>query len=793
MAGASVKMGVDVTQFKQGMREAQAAVKTLDAELKKNEAQFKATGDKETYMTQKSKLLKQELEQQKTAAKNAEQALKAMADSGVSKTSEAYQRMAQQLAGAQAAMYNTEAALNNLSVSEAKAAGGAKNLTDSVNSIGKKMSLGQVINGIDKITTGLERAAQKAVALGSQLMDTILDSARRADDTATLADVYGIPLERYLQMQRLVGGGMDTSVESMLAAQDKLARGVGKDSKEVMETLAELGVSTRGWYKEEKDGVLTVSTMKTETQLFWEAGRAIMNMSNAFDQEAAATALFGRSWKELRPLFNEYKTLDEYNAALEEQTVNSEQTVRDLAALNDAVSNLESSWTTLKDEVLGALAPALQKGAEAISGLLDNLTEYLKTEDGQKMLEQLGTAVSGLFEDIGKIDPQDVVSGFVGVFKTVTEGLQWIVKNKDTVFGALKWIIGAWAGLELAGGALQVLELVQGLKGLTGGTSAAAAAGEAAGSAWGSGFAGAVLKAAPWIIGLINLLSPTPTGNNDIFGEGGLTSEGFDALKGVIGESPINQLSIRELANIYGVDQTLKILRDPQAASFILKWLGNGGITYTSAQSTAEQMLAQYGYKPTGARYNLTDDQMRFLYAAYGVNMYDTDLGAWLGRNTNIGKGMAASGLAGMSGLFGAENALTIPAVVSQDTIVASINAAISSFGTVHIPAALDIGGAGFGSTGSASGSVGKGDVHVYDSYRMAGGRRGFANGLFSVPWDGFPAILHKGERVVPERAANYNSNIYFGNVNLNNGLEIEALTESIDRRNRRQRSGYGS
>jgi hypothetical protein len=69
-----------------------------------------------------------------------------------------------------------------------------------------------------------------------------------------------------------------------------------------------------------------------------------------------------------------------------------------------------------------------------------------------------------------------------------------------------------------------------------------------------------------------------------------------------------------------------------------------------------------------------------------------------------------------------------------------------------------------------------------------------FANGIWSVPWDGYPAILHKGERVMPAREnQQYTYNTYFGNVNLNNGLEIEALTESIDRRNRRQRSGYGS
>ena len=71
---------------------------------------------------------------------------------------------------------------------------------------------------------------------------------------------------------------------------------------------------------------------------------------------------------------------------------------------------------------------------------------------------------------------------------------------------------------------------------------------------------------------------------------------------------------------------------------------------------------------------------------------------------------------------------------------------------------------------------------------------RGHANGLFSVPWDGYPAILHKGERVLTAREnQQYTYNNYFGNVALNNGLEIDALTESIARRNQRQRSGFGA
>ena len=38
-----------------------------------------------------------------------------------------------------------------------------------------------------------------------------------------------------------------------------------------------------------------------------------------------------------------------------------------------------------------------------------------------------------------------------------------------------------------------------------------------------------------------------------------------------------------------------------------------------------------------------------------------------------------------------------------------------------------------------------------------------------------------------------YTYNTYFGNVNLNNGLEVEQLAESIEKRNKRQRNGYGS
>ena len=70
-----------------------------------------------------------------------------------------------------------------------------------------------------------------------------------------------------------------------------------------------------------------------------------------------------------------------------------------------------------------------------------------------------------------------------------------------------------------------------------------------------------------------------------------------------------------------------------------------------------------------------------------------------------------------------------------------------------------------------------------------------YANGIPFVN-DTRLALLHRGERVLTaseNRHYTYNSNTYFGSVNLNNGLQVEALAESIARNNRRKNSGYGS
>lgn len=459
----NVVMGVDISGFNNGIKQGQSILKGLNAEMKAADAAFKATGNAEQQLTAKTKTLTSQLQVQKGIADQAEQAMQKLAAAGIAPTNQEYQRLYATMMNATAGMNNAQAELNALSGSAQGAAASADQLNTSVQNIGKKISLDQVISGIDKITSGLERAAKKALQFGEDLWNTIMDSARRADDSAMMAEMYDIPLERFLKMQRLVGSGMDTTVDAMLSGMDKLNKGIGNETKTTIEALQSLGIEYKHLAGDEGVGEYVAND---PTEVFWEAGQALLAMGDAFDKEAAAQALFGKSWKELKPLFDTYKSLEEYNKALDEMTVTDEDTIRDLAALNDAVSNLEASWTTLKDQVLGSLAPALTKGAEAISGLLDNLTKYLQSEDGQKLLEGLGTAVSGLFEDLGKIDSEDVINNFTSVFNGLVDSLKWIVNNKDTLIGALETIVAGWAGLKITGGLLTIVQMINGLKDL---------------------------------------------------------------------------------------------------------------------------------------------------------------------------------------------------------------------------------------------------------------------------------------------------------------------------------------
>ena len=725
----NVKMGADISSFKSGIAAAKSEVKTLDQQMKMLDATMKAEGKSEQTLNMQTQTLNSRLAAQKNIAQQAEQALRAMSDNGVKPTSEAYQKMSRELLAAQTGMMETQAALNDLGDGAVQAAGGVEKLETGLNGISKKISLDQVITGIGKITNGLENAARKAVSLGQSLWDNIMDSAKWADDSATMAMMYGIDLDKFLRMQKLVINGQDTAVESVLKTQDKLRKGVGDSATATMDALRELNLLER---ITGKTGEISETVTLSDIDLFWAAGQALMNLSDSYDKEAKAQALFGKSWKELVPLFTEFKNQAELDKALKGVNVESESTVTNLATLNDKVGELKGNFDTLSREIMAQFAPGLISLSNSLNELLTSVLEYLKSEDGKKMLDSMAKSFESLFDGLKDVSVDDVVTKFKDAFDKIVGGFKWVSENSGTLLTALEGIGAFWAGLKVSEGVLTLLKVINGLKDLLG-IGGGAAAGGGFGTTVGNALTGAVGKAAG-VLGNATLMNNVPAIADWFVHNTSLGQEWFLGTR----EKGSTWKDIQENASTFADDWKNNALIKPiidgyiNAINFWNEFYTNAGKT----AQTAGKYIQIAGEDTHGDDWTI-EDALR----------------------------EATGG--------------TVPVEITPEAPEDSAAKLAEQIGTVTVYVEPILG-----------------DLVNNTEKRRNSHIPGHANGLQFVPYDGYLAMLHKGEQVVPARqvaSRNFTSNLYFENVNVNNGQDAEGLAARITAQQRREMSGYGS
>ena len=597
MADVSVNVGVTgISQFKSGMSDAQASIKGLDAALKLNEKQLKANGNAEQDMAARTELLNGKLDAQRRLLKNAEDALKQMEANGVRKSSKAYQDMQRNVLEAQSAIMDTQADIENVGKSAADAAGKTDQLATSLGGLNKKVSLEQVIGVVDRITGGMEKAAKKAVDLGKAIWENITDTARWSDDTATQAMILNMGVEEYQQYKGVFDTIGEITVAEWQKAKQKVQKAIHDPTDDQTTIMDLLGIKAHDGYQG-KNGWVD-ATAKDFEEVFWEIGRTLKDRveRGELTQDLAdtyANALFGKGFAELNPMFELGE--EGFKEALEKQTVASEEAIKKNAELNDKLIELQGTFSALKTEVLSGLAPGLTGAADSLNGLLKSVKEYLETPEGRTALANLEDAVTGLFDDLGKIDPETVIEGFTGVLEKVIDGVNWVVENKDTVIGALEGIVIGWGALKLTGGVLDIIKLIEGISGLAGGGTAAAAgeAGAAAGASWGGAFATAavskVMAAAPWLIGLFTLLYPAGSAgdNLDSITNGGFIQQGAIDFWNM---NPENwQKRQQAIAEAYGDMGT--IMTTKEALNIVL----NPSI---SDEEAVQKLEDELGYKP---------------------------------------------------------------------------------------------------------------------------------------------------------------------------------------------------
>ena len=738
----NVKMGADISSFKSGIAAAKSEVKTLDQQMKMLDATLKAEGKSEQTLAMQTQTLNQRMAAQKNMANQAEAALKAMTKAGIDPTSEAYQRMAREMLAAQTGMMETQAALNDLGSSAITAAGGVGQLETGLNGISKKISLEQVKSVVDNISGGLENAAKKAVNLGKAIWENITDVARFSDDTATQAMILNMNVEDYQAYKKVFDTVGEITVQEWQKAKLKVQKAINDPTQDQVDVLKILGISTKQWGSlKGQSGQALIG--KNFEDMFWEIGETLRKKveSGEMTQDLAdtyANTLFGKSFANLNPMFAMGKNA--FEEEVQKQIVASKEAIQKNAELNDKLIKLQSDFESLKVEVLSGLAPALTAGAEALDGLLEMVMEYLKTPEGQEALKDMETAVSGLFDDLGKIDPEQVVSGFTDVFNTVVGGLQWLVENKDTAGEVLLSIVGVWGTAKVVGGALDVLKLIDGIRGLR--AAEAASAGAAAGSAWGAGFASAVAKAAPWLIAIYTLLNPSGTGdelgNNTLIDENGnLTPEGRSV--GLRQDENGNIIEDRAQIINEAAQKAWDLYRTNQLTQAGMEELRNTVLNDKEFQSLMEKFIS----------FRNENGDWR--------NVEDIDLTEWLNEHEP-------------------------PKVIIQPEAPEGSAADIAAqIGTVTVYVEPIVGD----------------PVNNTDKRRRNGlsGIPGYANGIQFVP-DTRLAWLHPGETVTPARqvtSRNYSSNLYVEKMIMNNGTDARGLADEIAAAQRRQAGGFGS
>lgn len=513
MADVKVNLRVGgLSSFRSAIKQSQGAVKQMTAELKLAEARYKATGDAETYLAQRSSALKKQIEEQSKIVSECEKAMQALQENGVSKGSEAWTEWATRLANArtqlvtmQSELSGTQTGIGKTSDKLKDGSGKAKGFEDNLRHIQGMTDFSAVQKGIGGITTAIWGAIQKVGALAKALWDAEADATVWADDLLTRASQYGMTPEM-VQRWEYASRFFDVEFSELVKAADKTSKEMQKAGHGVITVWgdAEKGMGNVSLFgpdgKERSSFDITLDVLR-------ELGEAEESLGAA-QADLLAQNYFGKSYRELKPFVDALRNGTDIEGLLGEAPVVSDENVQKLGEANDALENLKATAEKTKMDTLAALAPSFSKIADAFTKALTAVDEWVNSPEGQEALTNFGDSIADVVASFTAEDFSNALETAKTAIEDISGGFKWIKDNKDTVIDAIKFIGIALGGLKVTDTVLRALQIVQGAGGLGklffgGGGGAGAGAGAAgsgaagaAGGAAGSGAAGAAGSAA---------------------------------------------------------------------------------------------------------------------------------------------------------------------------------------------------------------------------------------------------------------------------------------------------------
>lgn len=539
-------------EYNQAIKEAQRNLKTLRSELKAETAELGKNATEQQKAEAKAKSLQKQIQEQEKIVK----ALRAALDEVKEKYGDNADEVAkweQKLNNARTTLADMKNGLEGIGTgfqgmqaNAAQATVATKSVADALGAIGS--AGGSVSDAIEGIFTSM---IDRVTDVAEQLWALISETAAKANNWTDLGSYYGSSaqeMQMWANSIKAAGGDFEKfiNIVNQLTFNKKPEEitellGISKENYQndvqyvlaVMDSIEqkkkELG---QGWYDE------------TMTQLFSRRSKEFnWFISNAHGHINEQTGEWVSGWRDNPQRFNG-----------EEGGIG--MTDKELGTMNDLyikIAEIETKWDAIKSKFAAGFGGVSLDLLVNVEGTLDGIADYMNAKDDsekQAALDKIRTNVEEFFKKLADVirgclhilrdvgenlsESDDPLTSAIGsILVKLTEGLQWMVDNQDAVQGAFEAIFGLWLLGKLAAAAgslssiLMQIEAIKAFKGISVASGAAEAAGAAAGSSWARSFAGAAIKAVPWIAGILTFFENaiTPQGNDDLWDEEGNLTE----------------------------------------------------------------------------------------------------------------------------------------------------------------------------------------------------------------------------------------------------------------------------
>lgn len=411
-------------------------IKVLNAEMKLSKTQFEENADSIDALTAKNDILERTISTQEDKIKTLREVLQ--------KSAEAYGESDKKTMGWQESLYKAEAELNNLNselrknseeiesrisaeseMSDAaietaegldKETASLENQSDALKSTAEdNVSLGDAINSVaDKLGIKLPSGATKAIsALGSvsattvaaasavaayiailvklekAFVDVTIEAAAAADEMLTMSSISGMSVETLQEMQ-YAAEFVDVSVDRLNDGFKDLTaamKSANTGSEDAQKAFAQLGVNIT-----DSNGKL-----RNAKDVFFETIDALGQLEAGTQRDALAMTIFSESARELNPLIDagSGKLRQLAQQAHDTGYVLSEDAVKSLGKVDDALKELNNTQEGLKNQLAAEFAPTTEKALNAIndavleignafidSGVVDSFADMLESSLG---------------------------------------------------------------------------------------------------------------------------------------------------------------------------------------------------------------------------------------------------------------------------------------------------------------------------------------------------------------------------------------------------------------------------